>query len=181
MEAVIQSNSIAAEKEETLPTFSQALEANKAMVYSILWHFLHDRALADELAQDVFFELHRAWNSMRSAAHLTSWLRRVTTHRAIDQVRKRKTRPETSLEETAEPTVFERVHDGFLSCYLERMVASLPSQQRMLLILRFQEELDWEEIADLLHLKVNTAKTQAARALQLLRAKATQRLRPDDA
>ncbi|MBV8817737.1 MAG: sigma-70 family RNA polymerase sigma factor [Acidobacteriaceae bacterium] len=181
MEAVIQPNAIAAEAELALPTFSQALEIHKAMVYSILWHFLHDRALADELAQDIFLELHRSWNSLKSPAHLASWLRRVTTHRAIDQVRKRKSRPETSLEETAEPTVFERVHDGFLSYYLERMVASLPPQQRMLLILRYQEDMEWQEIADVLDMKVSTAKTQAARALELLRAKTSHRLRPGDA
>lgn len=181
MEAVIQPSAITAEAEPALPTFSQALEMHKAMVYSILWHFFHDRAAADELAQDIFFQLHRSWNSMKSPAHLASWLRRVTTHRAIDEARKRKTRPETSLEETAEPTVFERVHDGFLSSYLERMVASLPPQQRILLILRYQEEMEWEDIAEVLNMKVSTAKTQGTRALELLRAKTSQRLRPSDA
>jgi RNA polymerase sigma-70 factor (ECF subfamily) len=180
VEAVISTRAISVEAEVALPSFPEAVEAHKAMVYSILWHFLHDRSLADEVAQDVFLELHRSWHSVRSRAHLISWLRRVTTHRAIDLVRKRKTRPETPLEETAEPTVFERVHDGFLSCYLERMVASLPPQQRMLLILRYQEEMRWEEIAELLNMKVSTAKTQAARALDLLRAKTCRRLRPSD-
>jgi RNA polymerase sigma-70 factor, ECF subfamily len=150
------------------------------MVYSILWHFLHDRSLAEELAQDVFLELHRSWGSIKSPAHLVSWLRRVTTHRAIDHVRKRKARPETPLEETAEPTVLERLHDSFLSRYLERMVASLPPPQRMLLILRYQEDMDWEEIAEMLNIKVSTAKTQATRALELLRSKC-QRLGPSNA
>jgi len=74
------------------------------MVYSILWHFLRDRSLAEELAQEVFLELYQNWKSVKSPRHLVFWLRRVTTHRAIDLVRKRKIRPKTSLEESGEPS-----------------------------------------------------------------------------
>jgi RNA polymerase sigma-70 factor (ECF subfamily) len=179
LEAVIPSSAMSAENESALPAFAQALETHKAMVYSILWHFLRDRSLADEVAQDVFLELHRAWNSVKSPAHLVSWLRRVTTHRAIDQVRKRRSRPETTLTESDEPTVFEQVHDSFLSCYLERMVASLPPQQRMMIILRYQEEMELDEIAALLDMKVSTVKTQIVRALEFLRAKTAHRLKPN--
>src|ERR1700761_8131923 len=112
------------------------------MVYSIGWHFLRDPALAEELAQDVFLELHRSWHSMKSPQHILFWLRRVTSHRAIDCVRKRRLRPETSLEETGEPTVFEQMHDSLLSSYLERMVASLPEKPRMAIVLRYQEEME---------------------------------------
>ena len=111
-----------------MPDFRQAIETHKSMVYSILWHFLRDRTSAEEIAQDVFLELHKTWKAIQSPAHLVSWLRRVTSHRAIDELRKRKTRPEVALEESNEPTVLERVQDSFLSGYLERMVASLPAR-----------------------------------------------------
>jgi RNA polymerase sigma-70 factor, ECF subfamily len=176
--AAIPSSAISAEQGDSLPTFAAAVETHKAMVYSILWHFLRDRSLADELAQDVFLELHRNWHSVKSAKHLIFWLRRVTANRAIDFVRKRKLRPETSLEESAEPTVLERVHDSFLSSYLERMVASLPEKQRMIIVLRYQEEMELEEIAQVLGMNVNTVKTQAFRALELLRVKTAHRLKP---
>ncbi len=161
-----------------LPTFAAAIEMHKAMVYSIGWHFLRDRALAEELGQDVFLELHRHWDSIKSPAHMLFWLRKVTSRRAIDEVRKRKIRLETSLEETGEPTVLERVHDAFLSSYLERMVASLPEKQRMAIVLRYQEGMELEEIAEVLEMKTSTVKTQIFRALELLRAKTAQRLAP---
>jgi RNA polymerase sigma-70 factor, ECF subfamily len=155
-----------------LPTFAQAVETHKAMVYSIAWHILGDRALAEELAQDVFLELHRSWRSIKSPDHMLYWLRRVTTHRAIDRVRKRRLRPETSLEEqTWEPSVLERLHDSLLSSYLERMVASLPEKQRAVIVLRYQEGMELEEIAEMLGEKVSTVKTQIFRGLELLRAK----------
>ena len=151
------------------------------MVYSIGWHFLRDRLAAEELAQEVFLQLHRNWASMKSGNHILFWLRHVTSHRAIDFARKRKSRAETSLEETAEPTALERVHDTFLSSYLERIVASLPEKQRLMIVLRYQEEMEIEEIARALSMKPATVKTQLFRAIDLLRTKASRRLSKPEA
>ncbi len=170
---------VSREHEISLPAFPEIVEANKAMVYSIAWHFLRDRALAEELAQDVFLELHRHWSSMQSAQHIVFWLRKVTSRRSIDVMRKRRTRAETSLEEMAEPTALERVHDFMLSSYLERMVASLPEKQRIAMVLRYQEGMEPDEIAEVLRMKIGTVKTHIARALELLRAKTARRLRQE--
>ena len=149
------------------------------MVYSIAWHFLRNRALAEELAQDVFLELHRRWSSIESTQHLVFWLRKVTSRRCIDMVRRRKTRGETSIEELAEPTALERVHDSMLSSYLERMVASLPERQRIVIVLRYQEGMQPEEIAEALDMNVSTVKSQITRGLELLRTKTAHRLKKD--
>jgi RNA polymerase sigma-70 factor (ECF subfamily) len=169
---------VAAAQEATLATFTDAVERHKAMVFSIGWHFLRDRGLAEELAQDVFVELHRNWTRIRSADHLLFWLRRVSSHRAIDLLRKRKSRPELSLEATSEPTTLEKMHDSMLKSYLERMVATLPEKQRIVIVLRYQEGLEPEEISKLLNMNVSTVKTQLTRALDLLRAKTAGKLQP---
>jgi RNA polymerase sigma-70 factor (ECF subfamily) len=164
------------ESDAALPAFAEAVETHKAMVFSIGWHFLRDRVAAEELAQEVFLQLYRNWGAMKSPGHLVFWLRKVTSHRAIDLVRRRKIRPELSLEETAEPTVLERVQDSLLSSYLERMVASLPEKQRMAIVLRYQEDMDPAEIAEVLEMKVSSVKTLISRGLELLRAKTSGRL-----
>lgn len=176
MIATLTSRAVPSERDAALPAFADVVEEHKGMVYSILWHFLRDHSLAEELAQDVFLELHRNWASMKSPQHILFWLRRVTSHRAIDFVRRRKARPETSLEQTGEPTVLERVHDSFLSSYLERMVASLPEKQRIVIVLRYQEGMELDEIAKTLGMKAATVKTQIFRALELLRVKTAHRL-----
>ncbi len=168
-----------AEEAQPLPSFAEAIEAHKAMVFSIGWHFLRDRLAAEELAQEVFLQLHRNWHAMKSGDHIVFWLRKVASHRAIDCARKLKRQQETSLEETAEPTALERVHDTFLSTYLERIVASLPEKQRLVVVLRYQEDMEVEEIAKALDMKPATVKTQLARALDLLRAKTERRLGND--
>ena len=167
----------AAEKENAeVPAFAAVIEQHKAMVFSIGWHFLRDRTLAEELAQDVFLDLHRHWHSMKSGAHILFWLRKVTSRRAIDLLRKRKVRSEMSLEEMSEPTALERVHDSFLSSYLERLVAALPEKQRIVIVLRYQEDMEIEEIAQVLDMKAATVKTQLYRALDALRTKTAHRL-----
>jgi RNA polymerase sigma-70 factor (ECF subfamily) len=164
------------EGQAALPAFATAVEMHKAMVYSIAWQFLRDRVAADEMAQDVFLQLHKNWARIESPTHLIFWLRKVATHRAIDVARKRKAHAETSLEETDEPTVLERVHDSFLSSYLQRMVASLPEKQRSVIVLRYQEDMDLEEIASVLGMNISTVKTQISRGLDLLRGKVSRRL-----
>ena len=166
----------AASEAADLPSFAEAVEAQKAMVFSIAWNFLRDRSAADEIAQEVFLELYRRWHQIQSREHLVFWLRKVASHRCLDAVRKRKQRPETSLEESAEPTALERIHDPMLSTYLARMVASLPEKQRVAVILRYQEGMEPEEISKVLGIHVSTVKSQLTRALELLRAKTAYRL-----
>ena len=54
---------------------------------------------------------------------------------------------------------------------LRQLVASLPPKQRMVVVLRYQEDLEPEEIADLLNLPVGTVKSQLQRSLAILREK----------
>ncbi|HEX4228448.1 MAG TPA: sigma-70 family RNA polymerase sigma factor [Bryobacteraceae bacterium] len=159
-----------------LPAFAEVLDQNKAMVFSIAWHFFRDRVLAEELAQDVFLRLYRSWNSMESREHIECWLRKTMTHRCIDEIRHRKRQPHISLEDAEEPGTFERFQDPMLAGYLERMVASLPEKQRMLVILRYQEGLEPDEISKLLGMKSSTVRTMLGRAIALLRTKTWRRL-----
>jgi RNA polymerase sigma-70 factor (ECF subfamily) len=167
----------AAQAETTeLPAFAEAVEQNKAMVFSIGWHFFRDRALAEELAQDVFLRLFRSWHCMESREHIECWLRKTMTHRCIDEIRHRKTQPQISLEDAEEPGTLERLQDPLLAGYLERMVASLPEKQRILVILRYQEGLEPEEISKLLGMRPSTVRTILGRAISLLRSKTWKRL-----
>jgi RNA polymerase sigma-70 factor, ECF subfamily len=75
------------------------VDRHKGMVYSILWHYLRDHTAAEEVSQEVFLELHRSWASMKSAEHIVFWLRRVTSHRAIDCARKRRLHLERPLNQ----------------------------------------------------------------------------------
>ncbi len=149
--------------------FADLVREHQGMVFSIACHFLHDRAVAEELAQDVFLQLHKALPGLRSAEHVEFWLRKVTAHRCIDYSRRH--RPELSLEDVPEPASQPNESDPLLSRRLRQLVATLPENARLVVILRYQEDLDPEEISRLLGMPVNTVKTRLHRALAMLREK----------
>lgn len=151
--------------------FAELVRRHQAMVYSIAWHYLRHRDVAEEVAQDTFLHLFRNLGNLESDAHLESWLRRVAVHRSIDQTRRARYRPRTGLECAPEPAQSSPPPDPWLRDLLARLVAALPGRARMMVILRYQEGLEPGEIANLLTLPVGTVKSGLHRALALLRGK----------
>ena len=152
-------------------SFEELVETHQAMVFSLAYHFLEDRAAAEEVAQDVFLELYFHLEDMGSPLHTRFWLRKVTANRSIDEARRRRRRGEVGIEAAGDPAS-PASGDGWVNLHLRRLVASLPEKQRMIIILRYQEDLEPVEIAGLLDISVNTVKSQLQRALILLREKA---------
>jgi RNA polymerase sigma-70 factor (ECF subfamily) len=156
--------------------FEQIVSQHQGMVFSLACHFLRDRALAEELSQEVFLSLHQNLHAIKSPEHLTFWLRKVTSHRCIDQSRRQKVRPTLSLEDVTEPAIHATENDLFLSEILRRVVDTLPEKARMVVILRYQEDLDPSEIARVLDMPLNTVKSHLRRSLSLLRDKLSRTL-----
>lgn len=149
--------------------FASIVHEHQAMVFSLAYHFLHDRPLAEDMAQEVFLHLYQNLRSIESATHLKFWLRKVASHRCIDQGRGHK--PTLSLDEIAEPAGFAPARDLLLEQRLQRLIASLPDRARLVVILRFQEELEYHEIAEIMEMPINTVKSNLQRALAILRGK----------
>jgi RNA polymerase sigma-70 factor, ECF subfamily len=156
---------------EAAGQFTELVKDHQSMVFSLAYHYLHDRSLAEEVAQDVFLQLHRNLGSIESPAHAVNWLRKVAAHRSIDVARRRKLRPQISLEEAPEPSVPASQADPVLSGKLRQLVASLPEKARMVVVLRYQEDLGPDEIARVMGIPSGTVKSQLQRALAMLREK----------
>jgi RNA polymerase sigma-70 factor (ECF subfamily) len=161
--------------------FAELVEEHQAMVFSIAWHFLEDRSLAEDVAQEVFLELSQKLATIQSAAHLRYWLRRVSVHRAIDQGRRRKNRRESDIEEMPEsvlanPGACRGAQDPMLLKRMRQALAALTEKQRMVVVLRYQEDLGPAEIAELMDMPVNTVKSTLHRSLEELRSRLTRRI-----
>ena len=155
---------------DTGSAFADLVRRHQSMVFSIALHFLADRPAAEELAQDVFLQFHANLPKLKSEEHVTFWLRKVTAHRCIDYKRRR-TLPQVSLEEVAERSAQVRPEDPFLARKLRQVIASLPEKPRLVMILRYQEDMGPEEIAATLSMPVATVKSHLQRTLALLREK----------
>lgn len=149
--------------------FASIVRRHEAMVFSIAWHVLRDRTLAEDLAQEVFLQLYRDLGSIESDEHLVFWLRRVASHRCIDALRRRHILP-VPLEEVGEIGSDDQPRDLFLERRIRNVVATLPPQQRVAVALRYQEDLDPREIAEIMEQPLNTVKSHLRRALATLRS-----------
>ena len=149
--------------------FAAIVRAHQRTVFSLALRMLSDRQRAEDLAQEVFLQLHRHLTSLQSAAHLAFWLRRVTMNRAIDRLRREPRFEMVPLEYAVVPVEDESREDPLLQRRLRGLVAGLSPAPRAVVLLRYQEDLDPVEIARALNMSVNTVKSHLKRSLASLR------------
>jgi len=155
--------------------FRRLIEAHQRMVFSLALRVTGEHGAAEEVAQDVFLELHRGGDKLESEDHVRFWLRRVTVHRATDVLRKKSRQPEAEAEEWMEERYVEDNQEGLnaaLVVLLEELLRTLPEQMRVVIVLRYQEDMLPDEIAKLLGQPPATVKSNLQRGLKLLRRKA---------
>jgi RNA polymerase sigma-70 factor, ECF subfamily len=147
--------------------FGSLVRAHQGSVYSLALRMLSDRYEAEDLAQEVFLGLHHNLSSVESAAHLGFWLRKVTLNRAIDRLRRR--RPDRPLEEASSVPCDPTDSDPLLQRRLRALLAQLAPAPRAVVLLRYQEDLNPNEIARTLNMSINTVKSHLKRSLATLR------------
>jgi len=151
--------------------FTRLVAENQAMVFSLALRFLRNREVAEELAQDVFLQCYRQLDRIEDEAHACSWLRRTVCHRSIDELRKRRFRPAIGLDQVPEPAAVDGMPDMLLRDRIRGLVDALPEKARMVVALRYQEDLAPAEIAEALDMPISTVKSHLHRSLTLLRGR----------
>jgi RNA polymerase sigma-70 factor (ECF subfamily) len=153
--------------------FASLVRRHQNMVFSVALHMLRSRAAAEDLAQEVFLELYRSLSKLESDSHLVFWLRRVTSHRCIDEIRRRHHHTEFPTDTLPEEGQAPEPREIFVADRLQSLVAALPEPARIVVVLRYQEEMDLAEIATTLNMPLNTVKSHLRRSISALRAQIT--------
>jgi RNA polymerase sigma-70 factor (ECF subfamily) len=151
--------------------FENTVARHQAMVYSLALHSLRDPEAAEDIAQEVFLELYRNLERIESPDHIRFWLRQVASRKCIDAIRRRRYRNHLPLELVAEPASGARPGDLLAARAIQREIASLPAHHRLMVILRYQDDLDPMEIADLLGIKPARVRSMLHAAVVRLRAR----------
>ena len=135
--------------------FRALFERHKDKVYSIALRYSGDAGVAQDIAQEVFLKLFTGLRSFRGDCDFSSWLYRLVVNSCLDQ--KRKTRRLMPLLDDAlgmlqaqDLSAFDEVARAQLSSHLREVVAGLPDDQRILLVLRYTQNLPYDEIARIL-------------------------------
>ena len=130
------------------------------------------QATAEELAMEVFIRLHRAAGRWRPEAKLSTYLIHIAHNLVLNEWRRRSRKPTIALEFTAEPgdqkhTSARKVTE--LDEAFQRAIAQLPAEQRTAILLVVQQELPYEDIAEIMGAPVSSVKTWIHRARTHLR------------
>ena len=145
------------------------IQGHQRSVYSLALRMLGTRELAEDLTQEVFMQLNANLKSIASNAHLLFWLRKVTTYRAIDQLRRRSRIEMTPLDDEAPLVSTPDGGDPLLQRHLQQLLLDLSPPARAVLLLRYQEDLDPIDIARTLDMPINTVKSHLKRSLEISR------------
>ncbi len=153
-------------------------------IISFMYRMVHNQAVAEELAQEVFLRVYRARASYRAEARFTTWLYRIAANMAINHARDTKHERSSAsvyLDQTDETTGItpdvadlrplaeqEMLHDERMR-RIRQHVAALPERQRMAVVMHKYQDLDYKQIGAVLKLSESATKSLLFRAYQTLR------------
>ncbi len=160
-----------------------AQKYHRPMIH-FLFRMVHNQAVAEELAQEVFLRVYRSRESYRAEAKFTTWLYRIATNLAVNYARD--TRHERAAqnvyldapdEETGttpdvaddEPTVEQKLMRDERMAAIRQHVMALPERQRMAVLMHKYQGMDYRQIGEVLKLSESATKSLLFRAYQTLR------------
>jgi RNA polymerase sigma-70 factor, ECF subfamily len=166
--------------------FNYLVEKHYRAMIHFLFRMVHNQAVAEELAQEVFLRVYRSRESYRAEAKFTTWLYRIATNLAVNHARD--TRHERAAqnvyldqpdEETGstpdvaddEPNVEQNLLRDERMAAIKQHVMALPERQRMAVLMHKYQGMDYRQIGDVLKLSESATKSLLFRAYQTLRDK----------
>jgi len=153
--------------------FEEIVKRYQQRVYRVALRIVRRHEVADDVAQETFIRAHRALATFDRSRPFGPWICRIAANLSVNHVRSPEAR-EDPLPEGHEETPAEGSNPlgGVLSRetqeVLERALASLPADQRAVIVLRAIEELSYKEIAEALGLSMGTVMSRLFRARERL-------------
>lgn len=162
--------------------FAALVETHTHSVYSLCQRLVGNPADAEDLTQEIFLRLFSSLGRYRLGTGLRPWLYRIAVNACLDVLRKRQRRlrvvplgddPADPSQEMALPSSEPSPERAYLRQEQRQAVLgavrSLPPEYRAVIVLRYQEDLSYQEIAAVLDVPVTTVETRLFRAKRMLR------------
>jgi RNA polymerase sigma-70 factor (ECF subfamily) len=154
--------------------FRELVDRYKNLVFGVVARSAVDPARVEDLAQEVFLRVHRGLPYFRGDAKLTTWIYRIVLNLLSHEAERRRGSREVALDPgipAHEPRTHDRlVSDLELRDRLDKALARLPANYRLLVGAHYLQDVKYEELAEALGVPVGTVKTHLHRAKKQLRA-----------
>lgn len=158
--------------------FRQLVETYRNKVYNTVLNILQDPGDAEDSAQDVFIQVYESISSFKEESSLSTWIYRIAVRKALDKLRRRKTRQRLHQwipwlpEEEAVKTNF--YHPGITldnkekAAVLFRAIETLPEKQKIAFTLIRIQGMNYEEVSMILQQSIKAIESLVSRAKQNL-------------
>jgi RNA polymerase sigma-70 factor (ECF subfamily) len=164
--------------------FGLLVEKYRRQMVHYMFRMVHNQAIAEELAQEVFLRVYRARASYRAEAKFSTWLYRIATNLGVNHARDTRYErsaqtiyldqpdPETGISpDVADSTPSveqDMVREARLAA-IRKHVMALPERQRTAVLMHKYQDLDYKQIGAVLKLSESATKSLLFRAYQTLR------------
>jgi RNA polymerase sigma-70 factor, ECF subfamily len=165
--------------------FEILLARHERPIFNFLMRSVGSTSIAEDLLQDTFLRVIKGAQSYKQQAKFTTWLYTIARNLCVDRSRRQKHRKAQSLDQPMRDdegsgTLLDVVPGGDvgaerraigaqLQARLEEAIASLSDEQREIFVLRQFQDLSFKEIAEIVGIPENTAKSRMRYALEKLR------------
>jgi len=166
--------------------FAELVEKYKQPLFNFVFRTLRDEAESEDVAQNTFLQVYKSRDRYERTAKFSTWLFTIARNLCLNEIRRRSRHPAESIEEShaeyedqprqqyedkthiAAP---DKLLHGELAQKIEEALADLPENQRTAILLCRQDELSYEEIAEVLDCSLSATKSLIHRGRETLKEK----------
>ena len=153
--------------------FGELVTLHQTSVFNVCYRILHERAEAEDMAQETFMRAHERLNTFDDERSFGPWIRRVAANVCLNHLESRRvTAPldeERDADESQRPETQAEVRER--SEQIRGALSSLPAHYRVVVELRHYQELSYDEIAAELNIPLSDVKSHLFRARKILAEK----------
>jgi len=166
--------------------FAELVGKYRQPLFNFICRTLRDEAESEDLAQNVFLQVYKSRQRYVRTAKFSTWLFTIARNLCLNEIRRRSRHPAESIEEShaehenlphrqyEDKKIVRPAEDalhGELEQIIEEALAELPENQRTAILLCRQDELSYEEIAEILDCSLSATKSLIHRGRETLKEK----------
>ena len=173
--------------------FREIVELHRDRVFNLTYRMLGNREEAEDVAQEVFITVFKSIDSFRGDSQFSTWLFRITANHCKNRIKylaRRHDRDQDEFDESRQrssaagaysvasiPRPDKHLEGVELEKLMQKSIASLDEDHRLLIVLRDIEELTYDEICAITGVREGTVKSRLHRARMALRKKMLKHMR----
>ena len=133
--------------------FRALLDNYQERLYYHVRRYVYNHEDANDILQNTFIKIWNNIGHFRGDAALFTWLYRIAGNEAITYINKQKKRNEINIEKTAilQQGIFDNLPSEVLNRKLQKAIDLLPDKQKQVFIMRYYDELPYEEMSAILN------------------------------